>query len=173
MTFSVCNAVHGLVGLRRHESTKWGHRWWGVDHRGGVKWAKNKKNEKIGKNRQKIIKKNEIVPDFLLKITATTFHPPYQGKKKSKSLVGWPMAVRKCGKHYLTSFGHHLALDSRGYGLVMNLAWLFVHKQHWGRTQGQHICCYKFRLGCGAAHDIVKMGGKWQKNTWLKQHHKG
>ena len=75
-------------------------------------------------------KKNEIVPDFLLKIAATTFHPPYHCQKKCKSLMGWLMAVRKCGKHYLTSFGHHLALDSRGYGLVMNLAWLFVHKQH-------------------------------------------
>ena len=34
LIFSVCNAVHGLVGLRKHESTKWGHRWWGVNHRG-------------------------------------------------------------------------------------------------------------------------------------------
>ena len=35
------------------------------------------------------------------------------------------MAVRTRGKHYLTNFGHQLALDSRGYGLAMNLAWLF------------------------------------------------
>ena len=39
--------------------------------------------------------------------------------------MGWLMAVRTRGKHYLTNFGHQLALDSRGYGLVMNLAWLF------------------------------------------------
>ena len=73
------------------------------------------------------MKENEIVPDFLLKIAATTFYPPYHSQKKC--LMGL-MAVRNHGKHYLTSFGHHLALDSRGYGLVMNLAWLFVHKQH-------------------------------------------
>ena len=35
------------------------------------------------------------------------------------------MAVRKRGKHDLTNFGHQLAFDSRGYGLVMNLVWLF------------------------------------------------
>ena len=53
--------------------------------------------------------------------------------------MGWPMAVRKRGKHYLTNFGHHLALDYWGNGLVMNLAWLFFHKYHCGRTQGLHI----------------------------------
>ena len=39
--------------------------------------------------------------------------------------MGWLMAVLTRGKHYLTNFGHQLALDSRGYGFVMNLAWLF------------------------------------------------
>ena len=39
--------------------------------------------------------------------------------------MGWPMAVRKRGKHYSTNFGHHLALDYWGNGLLMNLAWLF------------------------------------------------
>ena len=33
--------------------------------------------------------------------------------------------MHKRGKHYLTIFGHHLALGYSGYGLVMNLAWLF------------------------------------------------
>ena len=36
----------------------------------------------MGKNRQKIMKKNEIVPDFLLEIAATTFHLPHHGQKK-------------------------------------------------------------------------------------------
>ena len=35
------------------------------------------------------------------------------------------MEVHKRGKHYLTIFGHHLALGYSGYGLVMNLTWLF------------------------------------------------
>ena len=34
LIFSVDNAIHGPVGLKKHESMKWGHRWWGVDHRG-------------------------------------------------------------------------------------------------------------------------------------------
>ena len=91
---------------------------------------KIQKIKKIGEICQKIMKKNEIVPDFLLKIATATFHPPYHGQKKCKCLMGWPMAVRKRGKHYLTSFGHHLALYSRGYGLVMYLARLFVHENH-------------------------------------------
>ena len=36
------------------------------------------------------------------------------------------MEVHKRGKHYLTIFGHHLALGYSGYGLVMNLTWLFL-----------------------------------------------
>ena len=34
------------------------------------------------------------------------------------------MEVHKRGKHYLTIFGHHLALGYSGYGLVMDLTWL-------------------------------------------------
>ena len=37
------------------------------------------------------------------------------------------MEVHKRGKHYLTIFGHHLALGYSGYGLVMNLTWLFFY----------------------------------------------
>ena len=76
------------------------------------------------------MKKNKIFPDFLLEIAATAFHPTHHGQKNRKSLMGWPMAVRKRGKHYLTNFGHQLALYSRGYGFVMNLRWLFVHEHH-------------------------------------------
>ena len=47
--------------------------------------------------------------------------------------MGWPMAVRKRGKHYLTNFGHHLALDYWGNGLVMNLAWLFFIDIGWSK----------------------------------------
>ena len=34
------------------------------------------------------MKKNEIVPDFLLEIAATTFHPTHHGQKKMKKSHG-------------------------------------------------------------------------------------
>ena len=55
-----------------------------------AKWAKNKKNEKIGKNRQKIIQKNEIVPDFLLKSLPLPSTQLIMAKKKEKVSQGGP-----------------------------------------------------------------------------------
>ena len=49
------------------------------------KWAKMPSIGKRGKNDKKNDEKNEVVPDFLLKINAPILQPPhYAGKKKKK-----------------------------------------------------------------------------------------
>ena len=47
-----------------------------------LKWAKNPKIGKIGKNGQKFMKNNEKYLDFLFKISATILQPPHHAKKK-------------------------------------------------------------------------------------------
>ena len=49
------------------------------------KWAKMPSIGKRGKIGKKMMKKNEVVPDFFLKINAPMFHPlHYAGKKEEK-----------------------------------------------------------------------------------------
>ena len=69
------------------------------------KWAKMANSGKIGKNRKKNDKKNERVPDFLLKINASILHPPHYSGKKLKSALGRPMGVHKSGKSHFSILG--------------------------------------------------------------------
>ena len=49
------------------------------------KWAKMPSIGKRGQIGKKMMKNNEVVPDFLLKINAPILHPPhYAGKKRKK-----------------------------------------------------------------------------------------
>ena len=99
-----------------------------------AKWAKKPDVRKIGKNGQKIMKKNEKVPDFCSEISATTLHPTHHGQKKWKSDMGLPIGVRNCAKGHLTSFGHQMTCYDRRYKLIINLEQLFLNEYRCTRT---------------------------------------
>ena len=89
-----------MWGYKFRPQGMWGGPWGGVKC---AKWAKKSFFWKMGENDEKIMKKNEKVPDFLLEMSKTILHSQHPIRKKWKNAMGLPMGVHKRVKSHFSS----------------------------------------------------------------------
>ena len=119
----------------------------------------------MGKNGQKIMKKNEKILDISLEINATILHTPACTQKWWTEAMGWPIGVRKLcknGKNW--GNGHKWAKNNKK-------KWKSFRYLTWNQCNyTSHTSSYPkvMNRGHGVAHGSAQMSKTtiWKQEKW-------